>query len=120
MNTHARYIPQPELNEMITQLGLSRIETSRGHLVSESHGELPSSDNPFNPELSYDVKYQEPRLSNTNRVLTKYENKGGHSMNIALYNTRTHALNAEDVPSLSNNNLHKDQMERARGKIQQR
>lgn len=118
-NNH-RYIPVSETDEQISQLNLARIETTKGYLNNNSHGELPSSEDPFNPILSYDVKYYEPRLQQRNRVLTKYENKANETNDIALYNTRTHALNAEDVVGLDNLEIHKNQMERARGKVQQR
>ena len=109
-----------EADEIISQLNQSRIETTRGYLNNESHGELPSSENPFNPILSYDVQYYEPRLQERRKVLNKYENKENFNMDIALYNTRTHALNAEDVSGLDNLQIHKSQMERARSKVQQR
>ena len=109
-----------EADEIISQLNQSRIETTRGYLNNASHGELPSSENPFNPILSYDVQYYEPRLQERRKVLNKYENKENFNMDIALYNTRTHSLNAEDTPGLDNLQIHKSQMERARSKIQQR
>ena len=115
-----RYIPISETDESISQLNLARIETTKGYLNNNSHGELPSSESPFNPILSYDVQYYEPRLQRRNRVLTKYENKANETNDIALYNTRTHALNAEDVAGLDNLQLHKEGMERARSKVKQR
>lgn len=115
----SRYIPQDELLHLTNNLSLSRIESTRGYFNNNSHGELPSSEEPFNPILSYNVQYAEPRLSQINRVLTKYENHGADTFDIALYNTRSHALNAEDIPGLENNVLHRNQMERARSKIQQ-
>lgn len=116
---NARYIPQDELTHLTDNLHLSRIESLRGWNQSTSHNNIPSSEDPFNRVLNYDVQYTEPRLSQTNRVLTKYENHAGFSNNIALYNTRTHALNAEDVEGLENVKLYRDQMERARSKVQQ-
>ena len=115
-----RYIPINESDEIISQLNQARIETTRGYLNNESHGELPSSENPFNPILEYDVQYYEPRLQERRKVLNKYENKENFNMDIALYNTRTHALNAEDVVGLDNLQLHKEQMELARSKVKQR
>lgn len=115
-----RYTVLDELDEMTSQLRQSRIEPLRGVVNNESHGELPSSESPFNPICYYDVQYTEPRLSQTNRVLTKYENKDASTVDIALYNTRTHALNAEDVTGLDNLQLHKQVMEAARSKVKQR
>ena len=118
-NSH-RYIPINEADEMMSQLNLARIESTKGFINNNSHGELPSDENPFNPVLSYDVQYHEPRVQQRNRVLTKYENKANETNEIALYNTRTHSLNAEDVIGLDNLQLHKEGMERARSKIHQR
>ena len=115
-----RYNPISEVDNLTSQLNLARIEALRGCTRDDSHSELPSSESPFNPICFYDVQYTEPRLSQTNRVLTKYENKEPITMDIALYNTRTHALNAEEVPGLDNLQLHKAQMERARSKVKQR
>jgi len=56
----------------------------------------------------------------TNRVITKYENKHPLVNDIALYNTRTRSLNAEDDPALGDLRMHKDQMERASSKVLQR
>lgn len=115
-----RYNPISEVDNLTTQLNLARIESLRGTTRDDSHSELPSSESPFNPICFYDVQYPEPTLSKTNRVLSKYENHNPITMDIALYNTRTHSLNAEDVPGLDNLQLHKSQMERARSKVKQR
>lgn len=115
-----RYNIMDELDEMTSQLRQSRIEPLRGVINNESHGELPSSESPFNPICFYDVQYPEPTLSKTNRVLTKYENKDASTVDIALFNTRTHSLNAEDVPGLDNLQIHKQGMEAARSKVKQR
>ena len=120
MDTQKRYNVIPEIDHLTFNLNQARIANTRATLNGESYNELPSSESPFHPELFGDVQYYEPRLQERRRVLTKYENKDNRTMDIALYNTRTHSLNAEDVPGLENLKLHKDQMERARSKIKQR
>lgn len=119
MSRKPRYIPSPEIDNFKTQLQLSRIETKRGYLNSQGYNNIPSDESPFHPVIYADVQYSEPTLSKTNRCLTKYENKAPNMVDIALYNTRNHEQNAIDVMKLTDNVLHKNQMERARGKIQQ-
>lgn len=114
-----RYIPSPEFHNMKTQLQLSRIESKRGYLNSQGYNNIPSDESPFNPIIYSDVQYSEPILTKTNRCLTKYENKSPNMTDIALYDTHIYDINAQNVPGLENNTLHKNLMERARGKIQQ-
>ena len=64
-----RYIPSPEIQNMKTQLQLSRIESKRGYLNSQGYNNLPSDESPFNPIIYSDVQYSEPSLSKTNRLL---------------------------------------------------
>ena len=116
---NSRYIPSPEFHNMKTQLQLSRIESKRGYLNSQSFNNLPSDESPFNPIIYSDVQYSEPALSKTNRCLTKYENRAPNMSDIALYDTHIYDINAQNVPGLENNTLHKNLLERARGKIQQ-
>ena len=115
----ARYIPSPEIQDMKTQLQLSRIESKRGYLNSQSFNNLPSDESPFNPIIYSDVQYSEPTLSKTNRCLTKYENRAPNMSDIALYDTHIYDINAQNIPGLENNTLQKNLLERARGKIQQ-
>lgn len=119
MNRKSRYIPSPEIQNLKTQLQLSRIESKRGYLNSQGYNNIPSDESPFHPVIYADVQYSEPTLSKTNRCLTKYENKSPNMNDIALYDTRVYDLNAQNVPGLEDNVLYKNQMERARGKIQQ-
>lgn len=119
MNHKSRYIPSPEIQNLKTQLQLSRIESKRGYLNSQGYNNIPSDESPFHPIIYADVQYSEPSLSKTNRCLTKYENKAPNMNDIALYDTRVYDLNAQNVPGLEDNVLYKNQMERARGKIQQ-
>ena len=119
MSCKSRYIPSPEIQNLKTQLQLSRIESKRGYLNSQGYNNIPSDESPFHPVIYADVQYSEPALSKTNRCLTKYENKASNMNDIALYDTRVYDLNAQNVPTLADNVLHKNQMERARGKIQQ-
>jgi hypothetical protein len=118
MSQKSRYIPSPEIHNLKTQLQLSQIESKRGYLNSQGYNNLPSDESPFNPIIYSDVQYSEPSLSKTNRCLTKYENKSPNMNDIALYDTRIYDLNAQNVPELADNVLHKNQMERARSKIQ--
>ena len=115
----SRYIPSPEIQNLKTQLQLSRIESKRGYLNSQGYNNIPSNDSPFHPVIYSDVQYPEPSLSKTNRCLTKYENKNPNMNDIALYDTRIYDLNASNVPRLADNVIYKNQMERARSKIQQ-
>lgn len=119
MSRKSRYIPSSEIQNLKTQLQLSRIESKRGYLNSQGYSNIPSDESPFHPVIYADVQYSEPTLSKTNRCLTKYENKAPNMNDIALYDTRVYDLNAQNVPTLADNVLHKNQMERARGKIQQ-
>lgn len=113
-----RYVPYTEMQNLKTQLQLSQIEPKRGYLNTQGYN-IPSNNSPFHPVIYSDVQYSEPLLSKTNRCLTKYENKSPNMNDIALYDTRIYDLNAQNVPGLEDNVLYKNQMERARGKIQQ-
>ena len=119
MSNRPRYIPSPEIDNLKTQLQLSRIESKRGYLNSLGYNNIPSNDSPFHPVIYSDVQYSEPTLSKRNRCLTKYENKAPNMNDIALYDTRNYDINAQNVPTLADNVLHKRQMERAQSKVEQ-
>lgn len=115
--TSRRYIPRSQTNHMETGAILSSIEAQRGVLQSQGYNNLPSNDSPFNPVVHADVRYHEPIVSQTNRVLSKYENRHRNMNDIALYDTHTFDLNATNI---SGNKIHNNMMEKARSKVVQK
>lgn len=114
----SRYIPSTRTSNMITNLGLSRIEPTRALTTEMSHNTIPTDDSPFNPIIYDNVKYTaQPYITNINRVISKYENNNPGNNNIALYDTHKYTLNAGNEATMADNQLYKNLMQRARDKI---
>ena len=115
---HRRYIPDLRTNNMITNLGLSRIEPTRSAVAELSYNRVPTDESPFNPVLSDNVQYTpKPYITNRNRVVSKYENNNPGNNNIALYDTHIYTLNAMNEPKMANNQMYNNLMARAREKV---
>lgn len=114
-----RYTPYTETDDLIMKLQLSQIEAKRGYLNSHGFNNSPNCESPFNPIIYSDVRYSEPSLSKTNRCMAKYENGQPSTTDIALYDTRSHDVECMDVPEMADNVMLKNQLERARSKIEQ-
>jgi len=92
----------------------SRIESSRAYLNNKT-GTTQESDG-LNPMVGVDVTYQKviPTIS---RVLSKYENRGERTGDIALYDLRNHDLYGGDIPELGNNKILKMIQESSKTRI---
>ena len=116
--TSQRYIPDLRTNNIITNLGLARIEPTRAAVSEQSYNRTATDESPFNPVIYENVRYStNPYITNRNRVVSKYENNNPGNNNIALYDTHTFSLNALNEPTMGNNQMYNNLMKRARDKV---
>lgn len=97
--TQKRYKPVSSTNESTFQMNMARLSQGRSSLNDSAINNSPTAENPLNFRLNADVVYSEkPRLTQTSRVLQKYENMNPRPNDVALYNTKNMytQLNAEE------------------------
>lgn len=122
MSNHARRPQQLKSDFNSYYTNQAKIFAESNAKMSNSIQELPTTRSPYNPEIFCDVDQrvtQYIKQSERRPVLTKYSYGAVKDGAIALYDPKTD-INMESIPEYQNRVFHKNLMERARAKVEQR